>query len=150
MNREGKKRLRMLEEAAAKRQEEETPPGTMWYGRLVPYDYHKVSAADIGWEAYCERMRPYGWSEADLIEDKEWWMMVAQRVEDAGLDWLAEMCDQINFMHVCGRDERYPGPGFWFAGDAELPHPTPEIMAQREAEFEARQRAKRGGGGSLS
>lgn len=150
MNRDERRRLARLEEQAAKRRQEELPPGTTRYGRPVPYHNQEVAAIKKGPEEYRRLMHQYGWTDAELQEESDWWRMVDRRIEEAALDELAQMCDQINFMHVYGGDERYPGPGFWFAGDAELPHPTPEIMAQREAEFEARQRAKRGGGGSLS
>jgi hypothetical protein len=145
MNSNERRRLRQLEELAAKRQEAEIPPGTTRYGRPVPYHNQEVAAIKKGPEEYRRLMHQYGWTDEDLEEESRWWRKVDQRIEEAALDELTQMYNQINFMSVYGPHERYPGPHHWVAGDATLPHPTPEICAQREAEWEARQ----GGGGAL-
>jgi hypothetical protein len=94
----------------------------------VPYHGQEEAAIKQGWDAYRKLMRLYGWTEEELIEESEWLRKVDERIEKAGLDDLAQMCDQINFLHVYGRDTRYPGPGYWDPGDAQLPHPTDLAM----------------------
>ena len=50
------------------------------------------------------------------------WNPFIRRV--SGRAELEEMYDRINFMHVHGHDARYPGPGFWEPGEADLPPPA--------------------------
>ena len=139
MNSNHRRRLRRLEELAAKRQEAQTPPGTTRYGRPVPYQNQEVAAIKKGPEEYQRLMHQYGWTDEELEEESRWWCTVDQRIEEAGLEELDQMYDQINFLHVYSLDERYPGPGYWDPGDAQLPYRMPELHAQRAAEWEAEQ-----------
>ena len=125
MNRQEKKRLRMLEEAAAKKEEEELPPGRTLYGRHRPYHSQERYALNKSVEAWRDLMCQYGWSDAEIDEEIEWDLMVAKRVEDAGLDEMEEMYDLINFLEVHGHEVPYPGPGHWDRGDSALPYLEP-------------------------
>lgn len=129
MNQEAKKRPRMLEEAAAKR-EEVLLPGTTLYGRHRPYHNIEQAAWRKGMAAWRKLMHEHGYSDEELDEELELDLLVAQRVADAGLEELEEMHDRINFMHVHGHDARYPGPGFWEPGEADLPPPAAGYLYQ--------------------
>jgi hypothetical protein len=126
LNKEEKRRLRALEEQAARKREEDLPPGTTLYGRHRPYHNIEKAAWQKGMGAWRALMRRHGYTDEELDEELEFDLLVAQRVDDAGLEWLERMHDIINFLHVHGHDARYPGPGWWDPGDAELaslPHP---------------------------
>jgi hypothetical protein len=126
MNRDERRRLARLEERAAKRSQIEMPPGTTRYGRPVPYYNHEQAALKKSLTAWRELMLMHGWSDDEIDEELAYERLVAERIEDANLDDLEEMADRINFMHVHGTDERYPGPFHWETGDVSaLPHPMP-------------------------
>ena len=131
MNKEKKRRLRALEEQAAKKKNEELPPGTTLYGRHRPYHNIEKAAMEKGLKEWRELMHQHGYSDQELDEELELDLLVAQRVDEAGLDWLEEMQDIINFLHVHGREARYPGPGWWDPGDDALPHPKPGAYTYR-------------------
>jgi hypothetical protein len=128
LNKEAKRWLRTLEEQAAKKKSEELPPGTTLYGRHRPYHNIEKAAWEKGMKEWRELMHKHGYSDQELDEELEFDLLVAQRVEAAGLEELEGMHDIINFLHVHGHEARYPGPGWWEPGDAELaslPHPMP-------------------------
>ena len=124
MNRGAKKRLRMLEEAAAE-MEEELPPGRILYGRHRPYHSQERYALSKSVEAWRDLMRQHGWSDAEIDEEIEWDLMVAKRVEETSLDEIEQMYDVVNFLEVHGCNVPYPGPGYWDKENSALPYPEP-------------------------